>query len=368
VKTDEFYMRRALRLARRGERRVSPNPMVGAVIVKDGRIIGEGFHACCGENHAEVNAIERAVEDPSGAQFYVTLEPCCHQGRTPPCVERLIALRPARVIVGTTDPNPLVSGRGIAALEAHGIETKVGVLAEACVALNERFFTFMRTGRPFVTLKFAQTLDGRIATRTGHSRWISSPPSLRFAHELRSSHDAILVGVGTVIKDDPELTVRHVRGRNPLRVILDSALRVPPASRVLSGLDDARTLIATLGGADPEKRRRLERAGAEVLTVPPDETGRVSLPHLVGRLGERGISSVLIEGGSEVITRVLAARLADRLVVVVAPKIIGRGTEAVGDLGLDRMDQALLLTPRRLRRRGRDAIFEFTVEKSPQPV
>lgn len=368
VKTDEFYMRRALRLARGGERRVSPNPMVGAVIVKNGRIIGEGFHACCGENHAEVNAIERAVEDPSGAQFYVTLEPCCHQGRTPPCVERLIAIRPARVIVGTTDPNPLVSGRGIAALGAHGIETKVGVLEASCLALNERFFTFMRTGRPFVTLKFAQTLDGRIATRTGHSRWISSPPSLRFAHELRSTHDAILVGVGTVINDDPELTVRHVRGRNPLRVILDSTLRVPPSSRVLSARGDARTLIATLGDADPEKRRRLERAGVEVLTVPPDETGRVSLPHLLGLLGERRISSVLIEGGAEVITRVLAARLADRLVVVVAPKIIGRGTEAVGDLGLDRMDQALLLTPRRLRRRGRDTIFEFTVEKNPQPV
>jgi diaminohydroxyphosphoribosylaminopyrimidine deaminase/5-amino-6-(5-phosphoribosylamino)uracil reductase len=368
VKTDEFYMRRALRLARGGERRVSPNPMVGAVIVKNGRIIGEGFHACCGENHAEVNAIERAVEDPSGAQFYVTLEPCCHQGRTPPCVERLIAIRPARVIVGTTDPNPLVSGRGIAALGAHGIETKVGVLEASCLALNERFFTFMRTGRPFVTLKFAQTLDGRIATRTGHSRWISSPPSLRFAHELRSTHDAILVGVGTVINDDPELTVRHVRGRNPLRVILDSTLRVPPSSRVLSARGDARTLIATLGDADPEKRRRLERAGVEVLTVPPDGTGRVSLPHLLGLLGERRISSVLIEGGAEVITRVLAARLADRLVVVVAPKIIGRGTEAVGDLGLDRMDQALLLTPRRLRRRGRDTIFEFTVEKNPQPV
>jgi diaminohydroxyphosphoribosylaminopyrimidine deaminase/5-amino-6-(5-phosphoribosylamino)uracil reductase len=368
VKTDEFYMRRALRLARGGERRVSPNPMVGAVIVKNGRIIGEGFHACCGENHAEVNAIERAVEDPSGAQFYVTLEPCCHQGRTPPCVERLIAIRPARVIVGTTDPNPLVSGRGIAALGAHGIETKVGVLEASCLALNERFFTFMRTGRPFVTLKFAQTLDGRIATRTGHSRWISSPPSLRFAHELRSTHDAILVGVGTVINDDPELTVRHVRGRNPLRVILDSTLRVPPSSRVLSARGDARTLIATLGDADPEKRRRLERAGVEVLTVPPDGTGRVSLPHLLGLLGERRISSVLIEGGAEVITRVLAARLADRLVVVVAPKIIGRGTEAVSDLGLDRMDQALLLTPRRLRRRGRDTIFEFTVEKNPQPV
>ena len=176
------------------------------------------------------------------------------------------------------------------------------------------------------------------------------------------------MGVGTVINDDPELTVRHVRGRNPLRVILDSTLRVPPSSRVLSARDDARTLIATVGNADPEKRRRLERAGVEVLTVPPDGAGRVSLPHLLGLLGERRISSVLIEGGAEVITRVLAARLADRLVVVVAPKIIGRGTEAVGDLGHDRMEQALPITLRRLRRRGRDTVFEFTVEKNPQPV
>ncbi len=358
VNTDEFYMRRALRLARKGERGVSPNPMVGAVIVKGDRIVGEGYHACCGENHAEINAIERAVEDPAGADFYVTLEPCCHHGRTPPCVDRLIAVRPARVIVGTTDPNPRVAGRGIAALKARGIETRVGVLEAECLALNERFFKFIRTGLPFVTLKFAQTLDGRIATRTGHSRWISSPPSLRFAHELRSVHDAILVGVGTVIHDDPELTVRRVRGRNPLRVVLDSTLRLPPTSRLLSLKDGAGTLIATLDRADPERRRVLEHMGAEILTVPPDARGRVSLPHLMALLGARGISSVLIEGGSQVITRALETRLPDRLAIVVAPKIVGRGTEAVGDLGCDRMDQAIPLAIRRLRRKGTDWILE----------
>jgi diaminohydroxyphosphoribosylaminopyrimidine deaminase/5-amino-6-(5-phosphoribosylamino)uracil reductase len=273
-------------------------------------------------------------------------------------VDRLIAVRPARVIVGTTDPNPRVAGRGIAALKARGIETRVGVLEAECLALNERFFKFIRTGLPFVTLKFAQTLDGRIATRTGHSRWISSPPSLRFAHELRSVHDAILVGVGTVIHDDPELTVRRVRGRNPLRVVLDSTLRLPPTSRLLSLKDGAGTLIATLDRADPERRRVLEHMGAEILTVPPDARGRVSLPHLMALLGARGISSVLIEGGSQVITRALETRLPDRLAIVVAPKIVGRGTEAVGDLGCDRMDQAIPLAIRRLRRKGTDWILE----------
>ena len=225
----------ALRLARKGEGCVSPNPMVGAVIVRDGRIIAEGYHRRCGENHAEINAIENATEPIAGATFYITLEPCSHYGRTPPCVDALIACRPGRVVIGTTDPNPKVSGKGIQALERHGIETKVGVLAEACRQLNEVFFKYIRTGIPFVTVKFAQTLDGRIATATGHSRWISSPPSLRFAHRLRSLHDAILVGSGTVLRDDPELTCRLVRGRNPLRIVVDSQLRSSPEARIFNG-------------------------------------------------------------------------------------------------------------------------------------
>ncbi|MBM4315276.1 MAG: bifunctional diaminohydroxyphosphoribosylaminopyrimidine deaminase/5-amino-6-(5-phosphoribosylamino)uracil reductase RibD, partial [Deltaproteobacteria bacterium] len=217
---DEYYMRRALRLARRGEGRVSPNPLVGAVIVRNGRIIGEGYHHRCGEKHAEINAIESAAEAVAGADFYVNLEPCSHFGRTPPCVDALLACRPGRVIVGAVDPNPLVAGKGIRTLAQHRIETTVGVLDEACRRLNEVFFKYIRTGLPFVTVKFAQTLDGRIATATGHSRWISSPPSLRFAHRLRDLHDAILVGADTVLTDDPELTCRLIRGRNPLRIVI----------------------------------------------------------------------------------------------------------------------------------------------------
>ena len=213
---DEFYMRRALRLAQKGGAWVSPNPMVGAVIVKEHRIIAEGYHQIFGGNHAEVNAINHASETIDGSTIYVNLEPCTHYGKTPPCCESIIACKPARVVIGTPDPNPIISGRGIETLKRHGIETTVGVLEESCRRLNERFFKFIQTGTPFVTLKFAQTIDGRIATAVGHSRWISSEKSLRFAHMLRSHHDAVLVGVGTLLQDDPELTVRLIRGRNDL--------------------------------------------------------------------------------------------------------------------------------------------------------
>jgi len=204
--TDERYMKMALGLAKRGAPWASPNPLVGSVIVRNDRIIGKGWHRCCGENHAEINAIENATEPVQGSTVYITLEPCSHHGRTPPCVERLLSEKPARVVIGTVDPNPLVSGRGVAALKRHGIETRVGVLEDQCREINEAFFKFIRTRIPFVTLKFAQSLDGKIATSTGHSRWISSEPSRVFAHRLRSLHDAILVGSGTVTKDDPELT------------------------------------------------------------------------------------------------------------------------------------------------------------------
>ena len=215
IMTDEFYMKRALRLARRGEAWVSPNPMVGAVIVRRGRIIGEGYHQKFGGNHAEINAISHASEPIKGATIYINLEPCTHYGKTPPCIDSVIAAKPARVVIGTPDPNPAVAGKGIEALKRHGIKTTVGILEEACKEFNERFLKFMRTGIPFVTLKFAQSIDGRIATASGHSRWISSEQSLKFAHALRSHHDAVLVGSGTLSKDDPELTVRLVRGQKP---------------------------------------------------------------------------------------------------------------------------------------------------------
>jgi len=360
--TDESYMHRALRLARRGERWVSPNPMVGAVIVKGGRIIGEGYHEQFGGPHAEINALRQAQEPVADATFYVTLEPCSHHGKTPPCVAALIDRRPARVVVGTVDPNPLVAGRGIAALRGAGIDVTVGVLEEACREINERFFKFITTGTPFVTLKFAQTVDGRIASITGHSRWISSPSSRTFAHRLRSTHDAILVGAGTVLADDPELTVRHVRGRNPVRIVVDSHLRLPLEAKILQNQEKAPTIIATTRQAAAEKIQRLQGQGIETLVVDEligiDGPRRVDLQKLLRELGKRQIASVLVEGGSAIITSLVQEKLADRLVIIVAPKILGRGIEAVADLGHMSMDEATRISFRKVYRRGGDIIID----------
>lgn len=357
--TDEKFMRRALTLARKGEGRVSPNPLVGAVIVREGQIIGEGWHRCCGENHAEINAIGNATEAVAGATFYITLEPCSHHGRTPPCSEALIASRPGRVVVGTVDPNPVVSGRGIEALRQNGIETEVGLLEEACRESNRIFFKFIRTGLPYVTLKLAVTLDGRIATASGHSRWISSPPSLRFAHRLRAVHDAILVGAGTVRMDNPELTCRLVRGRDPLRIVVDSALRLPPDATVFS--DGKRTLVATCRGP-VENRRLLEKKGVEILEIGEDPAGHVDLHQLLTDLGERKISSVLVEGGAAVATAFLKENLVDRLLIVLSPKIVGDGVSAVGDLGIRRMEEALRFSFQRPIRCGEDLILDVRTQ------
>ncbi|MEI7637604.1 MAG: bifunctional diaminohydroxyphosphoribosylaminopyrimidine deaminase/5-amino-6-(5-phosphoribosylamino)uracil reductase RibD [Syntrophus sp. (in: bacteria)] len=357
MKNDEYYMRRALKLAKKGEGQASPNPMVGAVIVKDGRIIGEGYHACCGENHAEINAIEGSVETIAGADFYITLEPCTHYGKTPPCVDALIKHKPGRVVIGTLDPNPLVAGQGIALLQKHGIGTLVGVLEAECQLLNEKFFKFMTTSLPFITLKYAQTLDGRIATATGHSRWISSPESRRYAHRLRGVHDAILVGSGTVLLDDPELTVRLVKGRNPLRIVLDSRLRIPLESRILQNQNQARTMIVTTGKAAKGKLKRLKDMGIELLFTNMMENGEINLSELFLKLGQKSVSSILIEGGSSVITSVLREGLADKLLVIIAPKIVGKGIEGVGDLGITLMDQAITLYPNKFKKLGADFLF-----------
>jgi len=356
--TDEFYMRRALRLARRGEGWVSPNPLVGAVLVREDRIIGAGYHRRFGDAHAEINALRQAQEPVQGATVYVTLEPCSHFGKTPPCVEALIASRPARVVIGTADPNPLVAGRGIEALRAAGIATTLGILAKECRELNERFFKFMTSGAPFVTIKVAQTLDGRVATTTGHSRWISSPAARKFAHRLRSIHDAILVGSGTVLADDPELTVRHVRGRNPLRLIVDSRLKLPLTAKVFTRQSEARTIVAATDRADREKRKLLKDRGIETLLIAADDNGRVDMGKLFQELGKRQISSIFVEGGPAIVTSLLKEKLADRLVIIVAPKILGQGIDAVGDLGNVYMEEATKIDVRRVYRKGGDIVID----------
>ncbi|NTW06906.1 MAG: bifunctional diaminohydroxyphosphoribosylaminopyrimidine deaminase/5-amino-6-(5-phosphoribosylamino)uracil reductase RibD, partial [Syntrophaceae bacterium] len=325
MNNDEYYMHLAIKLARKGNGYVSPNPLVGAVIVKNGRIIGQGYHKQYGGPHAEVNAIKNASEDATGATLYVTLEPCCHTGKTPPCVESIVANKFRKVVVGTIDANPLVSRKGLNYLQSRGIEVAAGVLEDECRRLNEVFFHYMETGMPFVTVKYAETFDGRIATANGQSQWISSPASLKFAHQLRARHDAILVGAQTVIKDNPELTVRHIRGRNPLRIVVDSSLKVPLQAKVFQDISAAGTLIATTKTADDPKCQSIADYGSQMISTDADGEGRVDLKKLFKILAARGISSILVEGGSQIITSVLKDNLASRLVTIIAPKIIGKG-------------------------------------------
>ena len=356
---DEYYMKLALALARRGLGKTSPNPMVGAVIVKNGKIVGQGYHERFGGPHAEINAIQNAKGDINGATLYVTLEPCCHKKKkTPPCLDTLLKYKWKRVVVGTVDPNPKVNGRSIEILKRKGTETKVGVLKEDCQKLNEAYFKYIQTGMPFVTLKFAQTLDGRIATWTGDSKWISSELSLKWAHRLRSLHDAVLVGVGTVLTDDPQLTVRLVRGRNPVRVVVDSRLRIPLSSKILKDLESAPTVVAATSQADIEKAFALNVMGIEVLTTGEDSEGMVDLKGLLKKLGEQNISSVLVEGGATTITSFIRQGLADKIVAIIAPKIMGEGVEVVGDLGILKVGRALKLSFDKVYRKGEDVIIE----------
>ena len=355
---DEYYMNLALKLAAKGMGKVSPNPMVGAVIVQKGKIIGRGYHQRCGESHAEVNAIKNATADIAGSTLYVTLEPCCHEGKTPPCVEIIAQKNIARVVIGAIDSNPLVSCQGINYLQSRGIEVKTDVLENDCRNLNEVFFHFIETGLPFVTIKYAQTLDGRIATTKGQSQWISSEASLKYVHKLRAEHDAILLGIGTVINDDPELTVRLVRGRNPLRIIVDSKLKINNQAKVLQNISKAKTIIATVKNSVDHKYKNIAATGAQIITVDADKEGKVDLKKLLKKLAARGITSVLIEGGSQIITSILRDNLADRLVTVIAPKILGKGIEAVGDLNIRELNSAKFLSIRKIRRYGEDIIID----------
>ena len=358
---DESYMKEALRLARKGLGRVSPNPMVGAVVVRDDRVIGKGYHRLFGGPHAEVNALEGLEDEAKGATLYVTLEPCCHYGKTPPCADLIIKKQIGRVVIGTEDPNPLVAGRGIKILKDHGIAVDVGVLRRECHELNAPFFKYFERGLPFITLKMAQSLDGRIATRQGSSRWISSPASLRLAHRWRAIHDAVMVGVDTVIADNPSLTVRLVRGKSPFRLVLDSHLRIPLESRILVDGHVARTLVVTTDQADPHRCEKIQERGGRVLTVQSNSTGQVDLTAALQRLAGEGITSILVEGGAKLSTSFVKARLVDQLLLVIGPKIIGEGIDAIRDLGIADMNQAVRLSIQKVRRVGDDLIVMATI-------
>ncbi len=363
---DEKFMRRALALAGKGTGFVSPNPLVGAVIVKNNRVIGEGRHQRCGQNHAEINAIQSAVEPVEGSTIYVTLEPCSHHGRTPPCADALVAHRLSRVVIGTSDPNPLVSGKGMEILNKGGIETESGVLEDECLEINRFFFKYIRTRLPYVTLKFAQTLDGRISTSSGDSRWISSPASLRFAHRLRAIHDAILVGAGTVRADNPRLTCRLVKGRDPLRIVMDSGLNLPLDREIFS--DGGRTLAVCTELAPGEKRSALLERGIDILEIGKTGENRPSLPTLLQELGRREITSLLVEGGADIATAFLREGLVDQLLVIVAPKIVGTGKNSIGNLGIEKMADALKFSCRKVTRRGDDLIFDIRTSRQTPTI
>ncbi|MEW6357512.1 MAG: bifunctional diaminohydroxyphosphoribosylaminopyrimidine deaminase/5-amino-6-(5-phosphoribosylamino)uracil reductase RibD [Planctomycetota bacterium] len=316
---DERFMRMALALAERGRGKVEPNPMVGAVIVKGGKVVGKGYHRWFGQAHAEVNAIRDAGRRAKGATLYVTLEPCTTYGKTPPCTDAIIAAGLARVVVASPDPT---QGDARRILRRAGIEMVFGPCREEANELNAPFFKLRLLGLPYVTAKWAMTLDGKIATRTGDSKWISCEASRRMVHVLRSQVDAIMVGIGTVLQDDPELTARTPRGRNPRRIILDSRARVPLKSKIVRTARDVETIIATTRTAPKKKSAALERAGCEVLVLPA-RLGAVDLKRLMRTLGRRELSHVLVEGGAKVLTAMLAADLIDRVWVFIAPTILG---------------------------------------------
>ena len=354
---DEVFMQRALDLAAKALGRTSPNPAVGAVIVRGGRVIGEGFHRRAGLPHAEVEALQRVNGTARGATLYVNLEPCAHHGRTPPCAEALIAAGLKRVVVGIVDPNPLVRGRGLRRLRQAGIAVTTGILREECERLNEDFAVFIRTGRPLVTLKLAASLDGRIATASGDAHWISGERSRRLVHELRNRADAVLVGAETVRVDDPQLTCRVRGGRDPLRVILDGRLTISPAARVCTQRSTAPTLVVTTAeSGQGEKRRLLEQQGVEILCLAGDQ-GRVPLRPLLAALGRRGVKHVLIEGGGQVAAAALAEGVVDKVLFFYGPLLLGSESRPmIGPLGIDRVAAGLKLHTIELGRLGDDVL------------
>ncbi|MGD9365229.1 MAG: bifunctional diaminohydroxyphosphoribosylaminopyrimidine deaminase/5-amino-6-(5-phosphoribosylamino)uracil reductase RibD [Desulfobacteraceae bacterium] len=355
----EKYMRTALELAAKGAGYVSPNPMVGAVMVKDGRVVGQGYHQALGGPHAEVNAIDDAGEQARGATLYVTLEPCNHYGRTPPCTQKILNTGIRRVVVAVADPNPHVTGGGNAFLKSQGIEVICGVCEEAATRLNESFIKYMRTHRPFVVLKMAATLDGRIATRTGDARWVTGAEARGFVHQLRHAMDAIMVGVGTVKADDPELTTRLDEGRgvDPARVVLDTHLSISSGARMLNQLSPAQTIIVCGPDAAEANKMRLKDKGACIMEVPVKD-GRIDLQILLERLGQRGLTSVLVEGGSLVAGEALKAGVVDKVHFFYAPKILGGddGVPMLAGQGPDKMEACMPLTDTRVNRMGDDIL------------
>ncbi len=336
--TDEEYIQSAIKLAKKGSGNVSPNPMVGCVIVKNGKIIGKGYHKKYGGNHAEINAVNSAETSVENSTVYVTLEPCSITGNTPPCTDRLIKEKVKRVVIGTKDPNPLVNGKGIAKLKKAKIDVSCGVQENESRELNKFYNKYMTESIPYVTLKAAVTLDGKISDENGDSKWISSVESRKLVHKLRAEYDAVLAGIGTVIKDDPLLNVRMVKGRNPKKIILDSNLKINPKQKIFGSKNEGNIIIVTSTESKMKKRKinALMKAGAKILFVKRDSKGYLNLKSILKKLAKEKITSVFVEGGSRVFNSFLNKKLFDEILLFVSPKIFGRGLSWAGEFNISK--------------------------------
>lgn len=355
---DKKYMELAIDLADKGMGKVNPNPLVGCIIVKNKRIIGKGYHAKIGEKHAEIKAIESAKESIEDSDVYVTLEPCSHYGKTPPCVDRLIEERVKNVFIGIEDPNPLVKGSGIKKLRDNGINVKTNILADKCKRQNEVFIKYIDEKKPFVVLKGGISLDGKIATKYGESKWITSEKSRIHSHNLRNKYSAIMVGINTVIEDNPRLNCRIKGGNNPIRIIVDSKLRIPLNSNIVNSAEGIETIIATTKNIDLEKKRVLESKGIEVLEV--NDNKRVNLNSLMVLLGKKGIDSILIEGGGTLNFSALDAGIVDKIQLYISPQIIG-GKESLSFIagkGIENLKDSFKFKFENIKALGEDLLIE----------
>ncbi|MEL4107013.1 bifunctional diaminohydroxyphosphoribosylaminopyrimidine deaminase/5-amino-6-(5-phosphoribosylamino)uracil reductase RibD [Oscillospiraceae bacterium WX1] len=360
--THETFMAMALSEAEKGCGWVSPNPMVGAVIVKNGAVIGKGYHERFGGRHAEINALENCTENPRNATLYVTLEPCCHHGKTPPCTDAIIESGISDVVVGVLDPNALVSGKGLEALRCHGIRVVSGILEQACRTLNDVFFHFITTHTPYVVLKYAMTLDGKSSTRTGKSRWITGEEAREYVHRMRHRYMGIMTGVGTVIADDPMLSCRLPGHKNPVRIICDSSLSIPIDSKIVSSAVAIQTYIAT--SAPPsEKADQLIKKGIGLIAV-SGQNGRLNLRELMQKLGALGLDSILLEGGPSLNAAALECGIVNRVCAFIAPTIFGgeAAKTPVGGSGVESPGDADLLKNGRVTALGRDFLFDYRLK------
>lgn len=361
---DEKWMRRAIELAKLGRGWTSPNPLVGAVIVKDGVVIGEGYHARYGDLHAERNALKHCTSSAKGADIYVTLEPCCHHGKQPPCTDALIEAGIRKVYVGSDDPNPLVAGKGIEILRAHGIEVETHFLKDECDALNKVFFHYIQNKTPYVVMKYAMSLDGKIAAASGDARWVTGEAARAKVHADRHAYTAIMAGIGTVLADDPMLNCRFPETKNPVRIICDSHLRIPEDSAIVKTARDIRTMIAACD-ISSEKSARLDACGCEILQL-PSKDGHLDLTVLMQKLGEMGIDSILLEGGGELNWSALNDGIVHSVQAYIAPKIVGGrlAKTPVEGVGIAQMADAIGLANLRVTQIGEDLLLEGDVLKN----